>query len=56
MEVSLRVAGIIGIFALEAHAKVDEARLFYEHHGMQRLKDEKLHLYLSMKQIKKALS
>lgn len=56
MAVSLRVAEIIGVFALEAHAKDDEARRFYEHHGLQRLKDEEFHLYLSMKQIKKALS
>lgn len=55
MSVSLRVAEIIGVFALEAHAKNDEARRFYEHHGLQRLKDEERHLYLSMKQIKKAL-
>lgn len=56
MSVSLRVAEIIGVFALEAHAKDDQARRFYEHHGLQRLKDEELHLYLSMKQIRKALS
>ena len=55
MSVSMRVADIIGVFALEAHAKDDEARRFYEHHGFQRLKDEELHLYLSMKQIKKAM-
>lgn len=55
MAVSLRVADIIGVFAFEAHAKDAEARRFYEHHGLQRLKDEELHLYLSIKQIKKAL-
>lgn len=44
---SLRAAEVIGIFAVEVHAKHDAAS-FYLRHGFVPLQDDRLHLYLPL--------
>ncbi|MBD0320363.1 MAG: GNAT family N-acetyltransferase [Gemmatimonadetes bacterium] len=43
---SVRVAEIIGIFAVEVYAKQDAAAAFYHRFGFAPLQDDRLHLYL----------
>jgi ribosomal protein S18 acetylase RimI-like enzyme len=43
----------IGIFAVEVRALNDDARRFYVHFGFQPLADDPLHLYLTLRAIRK---
>ncbi|HEX8451990.1 MAG TPA: GNAT family N-acetyltransferase [Longimicrobium sp.] len=43
---SIRAAEIIGIYAVEVHAKHDTAAAFYRRFGFAPLEDDRLHLYL----------
>jgi GNAT superfamily N-acetyltransferase len=42
------VAEEIGIVAIEVWAKTDAARAFYETYGFRSLRDDRLHMYLSL--------
>lgn len=46
-----RVSQVIGIYAVEVRAKNAKAKRFYERYGFISLRDEPLHLYLSIKKI-----
>lgn len=46
----------IGIYAVEVYALNDEARRFYLSFGLTELKDDRLHLYITIKKIKGMLS
>ncbi|TDI38304.1 MAG: N-acetyltransferase [Acidobacteria bacterium] len=50
---SLRASKEVGAFAMEVIAKNDSAKRFYEKYGFRELADDKRHLYLSMKKLKK---
>ena len=50
---SLRASEEVGAFAIEVIAKSDCAKRFYEKYGVRELADDKRHLYLSMKKLKK---
>lgn len=45
---TLRVAGEVGIVAMEVWAKTDRARSFYERYGFKALLDDPFHMYLSL--------
>jgi GNAT superfamily N-acetyltransferase len=45
---SVRVADIIGIFAVEVYAKQEAAAAFYHRFGFAPLEDDRLHLYLPL--------
>jgi GNAT superfamily N-acetyltransferase len=47
------VADQLGIYAVAVHAIDEQARAFYSKYGFRALLDEKLHLYLPMKVIRK---
>lgn len=49
----LRIAGELGLFAVEVVALHQRARAFYQRYGFVALEDEPLHLYLSLKTIQK---
>jgi ribosomal protein S18 acetylase RimI-like enzyme len=53
LEQILRVAQVVGIFAVEVRAKNDRARRFYERYGFKAAEDDGLHLYLSVKTLQK---
>ena len=53
---ALRVAGEVGVYAVEVVAKDEAARQFYQYHGFTALQDSPLHLYLSVEQIRKAVA
>ncbi len=53
MERIIRAADSIGIHAIEVWAKDDEARAFYAKYGFVPLLDDTLHLYISIKAIRK---
>lgn len=53
---TLRVAGEIGIVAVEVWAKTDRARAFYGKYGFQSLLDNSLHLYLPLQTVRQLLS
>ncbi len=55
MEVALQVSDVVGILAIEVQAKGARAKLFYERYGFEQLLDDELHLYLSIKSVRKAL-
>ena len=50
---SLRASEEIGAFAVEVIAKNDSAKRFYEKYEFRELADDRFHLYLSMKKLKK---
>ncbi len=50
---SLSLAEGLGIFAVAVSAKDEAARAFYLRYGFQRLKDDRLHLFLAMTTIRK---
>jgi GNAT superfamily N-acetyltransferase len=50
---SLKVADEIGIYAVEVFALSESAKKFYLHYGFEALKDDELHLYLTIKKIRK---
>lgn len=56
MEISVQVADVIGVHALEVRAKDSDGRAFYEHFGFRSLRDDDLHLYLSLKAVRRALA
>lgn len=49
----IRVAEQLGIYAVEVYALTDAARNFYLRHGFTELLDDRMHLYLSIKNIRK---
>jgi N-acetylglutamate synthase-like GNAT family acetyltransferase len=48
-----QVADQMGIYAVEVYALNESAKQFYLKYGFTPLKDDPLHLYLSMKKIRK---
>ena len=50
------IAEQLGIYAVEVYALNEKARAFYLSFGLTELKDDKLHLYITIKKIKRALS
>lgn len=50
----VRAAEVIGVHAIEVHAKDASARKFYAPYGFASLIDDKHHLYLSIAAVKKA--
>ena len=53
MRRSIKLAEQLGIYAVEIYALNDTARNFYSKFGFQALKDDKHHLYMSVKKISK---
>ena len=53
MERIIRAADSIGIHAIEVWAKDDEAQRFYTKYGFVPLLDDPLHLYISIKTVRK---
>jgi len=49
---TMQVADIVGIRALAAHAKDDEARAFYEHFGFIPSPTDSLHLFVLIKDLR----
>jgi GNAT superfamily N-acetyltransferase len=49
----LRVADEIGIYAIEVFALNESAKNFYLHYDFAELKDDKFHLYLPIKKVRK---
>jgi GNAT superfamily N-acetyltransferase len=52
----LRLAEQTGVFAVEVQALDEEARQFYLKYGFTSLADDRQHLYLSMKDVRKLFS
>lgn len=50
---SLKVADELGIFAVEVRALSEQARIFYLKFGFEELNDDRFHLYLTIKKIRK---
>ncbi|HLA95749.1 MAG TPA: GNAT family N-acetyltransferase [Pyrinomonadaceae bacterium] len=55
-ERSAEIAEQLGIYAVEVYALNENARRFYLSFGLTELKDDKLHLYITIKDIKKVLA
>lgn len=55
-ERSVDIAERLGIYAVEVYALNEKARLFYLGFGLTELKDDRLHLYITIKEIKKILA
>jgi len=55
MRRTLRVADIVGIRALAAHAKDDAAHAFYEHFGFLASPTDPLHLFILTKDLRRAV-
>jgi len=53
---SVDLAEHLGIYAVEVYALNEEARQFYLRFGLTELKDDKLHLYITIKKIRAMLS
>jgi len=52
----LRISGELGIHGIEVDAKDEFAKSFYESFGFQELRDDSLHLYISLKLVRNAFS
>jgi GNAT superfamily N-acetyltransferase len=52
---AVSVADILGVFAVEVHAKHDRAREFYLRHGFEPFEDNPLNLYLPIDTIRRLL-
>jgi len=50
---SLKLSDELGIYAIEVHAISDQARTFYHKYGFLALVDDPVHLYLSMKNVRR---
>jgi GNAT superfamily N-acetyltransferase len=55
MRRTVRVADIVGIRALAAHAKDDAARAFYEHFGFIASPTDALHLFILTKDLRRVV-
>ncbi len=55
-ERSVAIAEQLGIYAVEVYALNEKARKFYLSFGLTELKDDKLHLYITIKNLKKILA
>jgi len=55
LERSVTIAEQLGIYAVEVYALNEQARKFYLDFGLTELKDDKFHLYIPIKKIKKLL-
>lgn len=53
---AVTVADILGVFAVEVYALNDSAREFYLKFGFTELLDDRKHLYMTIRKIKKLLS
>jgi ribosomal protein S18 acetylase RimI-like enzyme len=51
----LAVADTLGIHAVEVRAKSERARTFYERYGFSSLRDDRLHMYVPLTTVRKAL-
>ncbi len=56
LERSATLAEQLGVYAVEVYALNEQARKFYLDFGLTELKDDTLHLYITIKKIKKLLS
>jgi ribosomal protein S18 acetylase RimI-like enzyme len=56
LRIALRASESVGAFAVEVVAKNEAARAFYAKYGFVPLDDDRLHLYLPMGTIRRALS
>ena len=50
---SVKLAGDLGIYAVEIYAKDEQAKNFYSKFGFRELNDDPYHLYLTLKLIRK---
>ncbi|MBI5495322.1 MAG: GNAT family N-acetyltransferase [Deltaproteobacteria bacterium] len=55
-EKAIAVENEIGVYAVEVMAKTDGAKSFYERYGFRSLRDDRFHMYISMRTIRAALS
>ncbi len=55
-EQAVKIAELLGIYAVEVYALNEKARQFYLKFGLTELKDDRSHLYLTIRQIKKVLA
>lgn len=55
LERSVELAEQLGIYAVEVYALNESAQTFYLNFGFTQLKDDKFHLYITIKTIKKIL-
>lgn len=55
LESSVEIAEKLGIYAVEVYALNEQARKFYLDFGLTELKDDKFHLYITIKKIKRVL-
>jgi ribosomal protein S18 acetylase RimI-like enzyme len=53
---SLAVSDQLGVYAVAVEAKNDQACSFYRKYGFESLRDDKLHLFLSIKKVRQAFS
>ena len=51
---ALDAADKVGVWGVEVIAKDEAARGFYERYGFKRFVDDGLHLYISLKTVRKA--
>lgn len=49
-------AAELGVYAVEVVAKDERARRFYQRYGFRSLEDDRLHMYLSMNVVERALA
>ena len=49
----MEVSETLAVYAVEVVAKTEAARAFYEKYGFRSLADDRLHLYISMKTVRK---
>ena len=52
---SLAIAEVLGVYAVEVDALDERARAFYEKYGFRALLDDRLHLYKTIKAVRKLL-
>ena len=53
---ALDAADVLGVWGVEVIAKDESARTFYARYGFKALVDDSLHLYVSLKAVRRALS
>ena len=54
--IALRASGTVGAYAVAVVAKNEGARAFYGKYGFVSLEDDRLHLYLTMQTVRRALA
>jgi GNAT superfamily N-acetyltransferase len=53
LRIAMEVSASLAIYAVEVIAKSEAARTVYERYGFRSLSDDRLHLYISMKTVRK---